>query len=98
MPGSDGHLRARQRPNPCAACRWHRRSRGTQTRDPCCRCQWRHLKAKADTTKTPGTRLGGKPNRGEDYFFREVWGRKFGEQSIAAWQGFIDHVTEADIP
>jgi hypothetical protein len=57
-----------------------------------------HLRAKADTPQVSGARPGGKPNRDQDYFFREVWARKFGEASITAWQGFIDHVTEADIP
>ena len=56
-----------------------------------------HLRAQVDTAQTSATRPG-KPNRGEDYFFREVWGRKFGEASITTWQGFIDQVTEADIP
>ncbi len=57
-----------------------------------------HLRAKVDTAQPVDTRPGGKPHRDGDYFFREVWVRKFGEPSITAWQGFIDQLTEADIP
>ena len=58
------------------------------------------LRAQAHAAQVPGVGAGSggrKIIRGEDYFFREVWAKKFGEGAVEDWQWFIDQVKEADI-
>jgi hypothetical protein len=39
-----------------------------------------------------------KPNRSEEEFFREVWAKKYGQQSVEQWHSFVGRVRDAEIP